>query len=63
MDNWGEKKPEIKENKCLCEQTLEAGKKLKLLARGIQANVNISGENGLSNVFRKKKNAISESES
>jgi len=30
-------------------------KKLQLLAGGIQVNVNIFGENGLSNVFRRKK--------
>lgn len=57
MTNLGRGKTANRENKCLFVQALEAGKHLKPLAGGIQAGVNISAENGLSNVFsRKKKN-------
>lgn len=44
-----------RENKCLHVQALKAGKYLKLLARGIQAHVNISAEKGLSSFFSRKK--------
>lgn len=48
----GEKKQRTERINVCVYKLLEAGKNLKLLARGIQANVNISG---LSNVFRRKK--------
>lgn len=51
----GKGKPENQEDTCLFVQNLEAGKNLKLLAGGIQASVNVSGESGLSDVFRRKK--------